>query len=186
MLFILYQISTESSQLKGENELVDVLQSISTKTEPTVSPTKPKLNKRTTDTVLSSLLTAIGAPQTNDINEITSDSLKDDISQRHSSGSLVDSQSSDHSVELEVSSEDSDYEDVDVFDMLQDNSDTRGTQEVDGTLGIYTDIPPPLPTTPIPSDDDDDVPLPPPRRESLQKSDYSPHQTNGYGSLHNR
>ena len=105
-----------------------------------------------------------------------------------------------------IESSDSDYDDVNVFDMLQDNSEmdvntndigsiSNSNRELKGTL---SDVPPPVPTTPIPSGDDEDLPPPPPRKESLFKSsddgwsssgdsDYlSKRKQNGFVNLYSR
>ncbi|XP_020916558.2 tyrosine-protein phosphatase non-receptor type 13 isoform X2 [Exaiptasia diaphana] len=219
---------TGSSEVKDEDDIVDLLSAISSTTESTPtsrSPTKPKLNKRDTDSVLSSLLNSIGSPafssNTNSLNETdtnesdsdvgsplvdtgspipaldnrTSKSIKSDTLQRFSSGSLEGRGLSDSSTDrIKTDSEessDSDYDDVDVFDMLHDNSER--TKQEDSSIGNYIDLPPPLPTTPIPSDDEELPPLPP-RKESLNRSSddgwssesdlsYQP-KVNGFVSLH--
>ena len=87
-----------------------------------------------------------------------------------------------------------DMDDEDVFDMLRDNSelvigmlnnnkpstetaDNKNLANTDGhrsensveVVDRLPDVPPPIPTTPIPSDDDEPPVKPPPRRESLPK-----------------
>ena len=93
--------------------------------------------------------------------------------------------------------DDDDYvnmDDEDVFDMLRDNSelvismlndnkspsddtvDSNNLENRDGHISensledtLNPDVPPPIPTTPLPSDDDEPPVKPPPRRESLPK-----------------
>ena len=89
--------------------------------------------------------------------------------------------------------DDIDMDDEDVFDMLRDNSQLvismlnndkpESTVEVNNNVGhkdsspttntlqvdAHSDVPPPIPTTPLPSDDDEPPVKPPPRRESLPK-----------------
>ena len=94
------------------------------------------------------------------------------------------------------SDDDDDYinvDDDDVFDMLRDNSQlvinmlnddkAPSTDAVNNNSGnrdgppsqnslgadTHSDVPPPIPTTPLPSDDDEPPVKPPPRRESLPK-----------------
>lgn len=135
----------------------------------------------------------------------TGDSL-----QRLSSGSSESKHLSDASTNKSngknqsLESSDSDYEDMNVFDMLQDNSEMEMNTEDIGNInnsnrnlnGTISDVPPPVPTTPIPSGDDEDLPAPPPRKESLLKSyedgwsssgdsDYSSkRKQNGFVTLH--
>lgn len=106
----------------------------------------------------------------------------------------VDSDVDDSS---EDDGDDNDYidmDDEDVFDMLRDNSelvigmlnnnkpstetaDNKNLANTDGhrsensaeAVDRLPDVPPPIPTTPIPSDDDEPPVKPPPRRESLPK-----------------
>jgi hypothetical protein len=188
---------------------------------PNIKQSKPKLHKRDTDSVLSSILSSI-APSSSppsyttshsDLSEadsINSDSDADsptvrlsyniddtrpgystgDSLQRLSSGSSEGKRLSDSSSDKlqgkarSVESSNSDYEDMNVFDMLQDNSEmVINMLEESDDIGSYnrgyvpsklngtvSDVPPPVPTTPIPSDDDEEIPAPPPRRESLLKS----------------
>ena len=111
------------------------------------------------------------------------------------------------SFESNISTHTSD-DDEDVFDMLKDNSqvviDMLHTKEVQSNsdhtstgrhktlskgLNIPPEIPPPIPTTPIPSDDDEPPVKPPPRRESLPKSPQSElreDMVNGLVSAHGR
>ena len=89
--------------------------------------------------------------------------------------------------------DDIDMDNEDVFDMLRDNSQLvismlnndkpESTVEVNNNVGhkdssptpntlevdAHSDVPPPIPTTPLPSDDDEPPVKPPPRRESLPK-----------------
>lgn len=114
-------------------------------------------------------------------------------------------------------SDDVDIDDEDVFDMLRDNSqlvinmlnktDTASTETevaVDNrsraspiggnSLDVtdrLSDVPPPIPTTPLPSDDEEPPVKPPPRKESLPKfvgngESYSKPVMNGSISGHGR
>ena len=108
-------------------------------------------------------------------------------------------------------------DDEDVFDMLRDNSELvidmlnnnkpSATETVDNTnlentdgnrsensveaMDRIPDVPPPIPTTPLPSDDDEPPVKPPPRRESLPKfsasgNSYSATVMNGAMNGHSR
>lgn len=68
-------------------------------------------------------------------------------------------------------------DDEDVFSMLRDNSqlvigmlnnNKPSTEKAANSLEV-PDVPPPIPTSPLPSDDDEPPVKPPPRRESLPK-----------------
>ena len=108
--------------------------------------------------------------------------------------------------------DDDDYvnmDDEDVFDMLRDNSqlvinmlnnneppstdaiDSNNLGRNDGLIPensleamdtLSSDVPPPIPTTPLPSDDDEPPVKPPPRRESLPKYSENNNTYNYTGS----
>ena len=116
------------------------------------------------------------------IKEISS--ISDNDNAQDNSNSLDDSSDSDDN--------DVDIDDEDVFDMLRDNSqlvisttesaettvagDRNSSRSNDSlvpgnsldAIGL-SDVPPPIPTTPLPSDDEEPPVKPPPRRESLPK-----------------
>lgn len=73
--------------------------------------------------------------------------------------------------------DDINIDDEDVFSMLRDNSqlvigmlnnNKPSTEKAANSLEV-PDVPPPIPTSPLPSDDDEPPVKPPPRRESLPK-----------------
>ena len=133
---------------------------------------------------------ANAAPSVNQVHINQHSSISDNDNAQDNSNSSDDSNDSDDD-------DDVDIDDEDVFDMLRDNSQivigmlnntnteseeskvtggkssTRGTDSLapgnslDATW--LSDVPPPIPTTPLPSDDEEPPVKPPPRVESLPK-----------------
>ncbi|XP_022779941.1 tyrosine-protein phosphatase non-receptor type 13-like isoform X3 [Stylophora pistillata] len=131
-------------------------------------------------------VTNIPKPSDNDTHEVNHTDVNNELA--HDS-SIGDESSSDVDDDIDINDED-------VFDMLRDNSqlvinmlnendttlaegvvdsnntDNRGIPRNGNILDVLerpSDVPPPIPTTPLPSDDDEPPVKPPPRVESLPK-----------------
>ena len=132
---------------------------------------------------------ANAAPSVNQVQINQLSSISDNDNAQDNSNSTDDSSDNDD--------DDVDIDDEDVFDMLRDNSqivigmlnntnseseDRKVTGDKSSTRGNdslapgnsldvtgLSDVPPPIPTTPLPSDDEEPPVKPPPRVESLPK-----------------
>ena len=152
----------------------------------------------------------IPKPSISDAHEVNHTDAKQ-LSSLSNNGLAQDNSNGDKSSDDDDDNDDDiDIDDEDVFDMLRDNSQlminmlnepdaTLGEETADGNktdnqdlprngnsldeIGRPSDVPPPIPTTPLPSDDDEPPVKPPLRVESLPKfsgnNSYSTPVVNG-------
>ena len=200
LVFLFCQVFSGSQDVEDEDNVAELLNAIAAENSQTkhgVRPRPPNPCRRDTDTVLTSLLTSLEPPPSPpdsipsfDPAEVDSQCEESAYDTDHPSDFTFGREQPFHAdkteVELEsdyltpaevrqrslsAASTDSDYDDMDVFEMLRDNSqlvvdmltdekaadhnDVNGNKTSFNSIILNGDVPPPIPTTPVPSDDEE-------------------------------